>query len=459
MASGKRPSSGAGGHGGNRRRRPSSIIDLKATEVATERVVNPSPAEASAAPPSPDTAFIPPLPEQPVPPFIPPEAERPPRPTFRPPPPEDPDPPAGERPEPARGSVAWLPPEFPWSLVGAGATGAAVVLLGAVLVWLAGTFGRDDPSVALTQRLAAIENQLRDLAARPQPARNDPRALEDVSARLVRVETTLASPRPPVADPAVPIILGRMTATENSLKTLSDSVATLSRRSDAAAATQTELQNAARTSTADHSELAAVSERIAALERANRTLSGELAKRQAATGSDNAVRLAVTAGALRSAVERGDPFSAELTAVKPLVADANSLAALEPFAASGVPSNAVLGRELAGLVQPMLRAAGSSSPPRDGGFIDRLQANAERLVRIRPIDEAPGDDPTPVIARIETKAAQADISGALTELAKLPQAVRAPAQSWIAKAEARRQAVEASRRLASEAIAALKAAP
>lgn len=458
MVSGKRPSSGAGSHGGNRRRRPSSIIDLKATEVATERAASSSPAEPSAAPPAPDTAFIPPLPEQPVPPFIPPEAERP-RPAFRPPLPEDSDPPVGERPEPARGSVTWLPPEFPWPQVGAGATGAAVVLLAAVLVWLAGSVGREDSSVALTQRLAAIENQLRDLAARPQPARIDPRALEDVSARLVRVETTLAAPRQPVTDPAVPIILGRLAATENSIKSISDSVAGLGRRTDATAAAQTESQNAARASTADHGELTAVSERIAALERANRTLADELAKRPATTGNDNAVRLAVTAGALRSAVERGDSFSAELAAVRPLVSDANALAALEPFAASGVPSNVALGRELAGLVQPMLRAAGSNPTPRDGGFIDRLQANAERLVRVRPIDEAPGDDPAPVLARIETKAAQADVPGALNELAKLPPVVRAPAQAWIAKAEARRHAVEASRRLAAQAIAALKAAP
>ncbi len=77
----------------------------------------------------------------------------------------------------------------------------------------------------------------------------------------------------------------------------------------------------------------------------------------------------------------------------------------------------------------MLRAAGEA--PRDGGFLDRLQANAEKLVRIRPVDEEPrGDDRGAILARIEQRAAQGNISGALAELAKLPRrcprAVRRP---------------------------------
>jgi hypothetical protein len=179
--------------------------------------------------------------------------------------------------------------------------------------------------------------------------------------------------------------------------------------------------------------------------------------RAAAAGSDRSARLAVAAAALRDAVERGDPFAAELAVVKPLASDTSLLAPLEPFAASGVPSIAVLGQELAAIIRPMLRAAGA--PPRDGSILDRLQANAEKLVRIRPVDEARGDDRSAILARIEQRATHANISGVLAELAKLPPAVRAPAQAWIAKAEARNKAVEASRRLAADAIAALKATP
>ena len=48
-------------------------------------------------------------------------------------------------------------------------------------------------------------------------------------------------------------------------------------------------------------------------------------------------------------------------------------------------------------------------------------------MRIRPISETPGDDPAGIVARAEAKAAQGDIAGALTELARLPRRARAPA--------------------------------
>jgi hypothetical protein len=144
--------------------------------------------------------------------------------------------------------------------------------------------------------------------------------------------------------------------------------------------------------------------------------------------------------------------------VKPLAPDAEAVAALAPFAESGVPSEAALGKELAAIVRPLLRATPAAAS--GGSFIDRLQANAEKLVRIRPVDEEPkGDDNNAMLMRIEQRASQGNVAGALSEIAGLPAAARAPMQGWIARAQARRKAVEASRRLAADAVAALKATP
>jgi len=64
------------------------------------------------------------------------------------------------------------------------------------------------------------------------------------------------------------------------------------------------------------------------------------------------------------------------------------------------------------------------APPREGGFLDRLQANAERLVRIRPLAKPPGDiQPRPRAHR--AAGIEADLPGALAELAKLPAPARA----------------------------------
>jgi len=358
------------------------------------------------------------------------------------PPPEPPrDPPPDRRP------FAWLPEELSSAHVSAGIAGATGALFLVLLLWLVGALsGGGNSSTDLGPRLASIEKKLNDLvkdfAARPAPASVDPKAIDDALARLAklesaqaRLESAQATPRAPVTDP---VVLGRLSATENAVNSLADNVAAVSRRTEGIDATLRDTNNRIDKLTAALAEL-------------------QITARAAAIGSDRAVRLAVAAAALRATVERGDSFSSELAIVKPLASNAGVLAPLEPFAATGVPSNAALAQELTVIIQPMLRAAGA--PPRDGNFLDRLQANAEKIVRIRPIDDARGDDRSAILARIEQRAAQGNIPGALAELAKLPPDARAAAQGWIAKAEARNSAIEVSRRFAADAMAALKTTP
>src|SRR5262245_11689655 len=137
MAPGKRPTIIAGA----RRKRPAPTIDLTATEVASEpgaAPVTPEPIKAETM------ADVPP-----VPPHVPPsEAPR-----------------AAAEPPPA--SMAWLPHDFPWPAALAGALAAAAVLLVFLSVWLIVPRGGGNDGAALTPRLAAIETQLRDIAARP----------------------------------------------------------------------------------------------------------------------------------------------------------------------------------------------------------------------------------------------------------------------------------------------------
>jgi hypothetical protein len=164
------------------------------------------------------------------------------------------------------------------------------------------------------------------------------------------------------------------------------------------------------------------------------------------------MRLAFVATVLRTAVERGGPFAGELAALKALM-PAEKVAPLEPFAASGIPTPQALARELSTLTPAMLAAVAPASG--GDGLLDRLQHGAERLVRIRPVNEQPGDDPITVIGRIEAKAGRHDIDGTLPEFAKLPEAARAPVAGWIRKAEARRAALDIAGRLAHDAFGAL----
>src|SRR5205823_1979873 len=161
-------------------------------------------------------------------------------------------------------------------------------------------------------------------------------------------------------------------------------------------------------------------------------------------GGGRPVRLAVVAAMLRAAIERGEPFGSELRAAQVLADDPAVLAPLEGFATSGVPAAATLARELARLTPSLLNAGAAPAP--DASILARLQSSAGKLVRVRPIEEMPGDELAAIVARIELRAAQVDVAGALAELAKLPPVLSAPAQAWTDKARAREAAVEAGRK-------------
>lgn len=269
--------------------------------------------------------------------------------------------------------------------------------------------------------------------------------LMQITARLLRMEAALSSA--PATDTAVKMTAENVAALNRRLDEIAKNVSDARSRADTAAANAEAAQKAAGAAPAGQGDTDALSNRIAALEQSTRSNERELA------ADDKVSRRAVVASALRDAVERGNSFTAELAAAKLFAADAGVLAPLEDFAATGIPSTIALARELSALAQPMMQTLGE--PVRTGGVIEKLQASAEKLVRIRPVGEAPGNDPATVVARIEAKAARNDIAGARDDLTKLPATVRAPAESWIKRAAARDAAIVASRQFAQESLGAL----
>jgi hypothetical protein len=456
---------------GGGRRKPTTI-DLKATEIASEPVKHAEASEKSnenAKPEAPSGA-------------------------GEPPPAADTTP--GGRPDwkaamsgrfaSARDSVpGWVDGR----LIAASAVGAAVMLAVFLVIVATGALAPRDDVVTLMPRLAQLEAQIREAGNRPQAL--DQRALADLAARvgaaeqamrrLADIETRVAKAEQ--AGAKLGELEGRLAKTEQGVARLSDveqriaraegaaaapraagsdgSVAEFGPRIEAAAAAARDAkaradaafeaaEKAGPAAAADRQAIEALAVRVDALEQAAKTATERIAS---TAGADKAGRLAFVAIALRAAVERGDPYAGELAAAKPLVSDAKALGALEPFAATGVPRNAALARELSTITGAMLNAAGA--PARDSGFMGRLQQNAERLVRIRPINETPGDDATTVISRADVKAAHGDVAGALAEVKSLPAVVRAPADNWIKKAEAQAQALGAARTLADGAVGAL----
>jgi len=304
----------------------------------------------------------------------------------------------------------------------------------------------------------------RQLTAPPAASTADSKAIADITAQLDKIQGALAAQQQPN-----PALVSRLTAVDAAEKSLRDSVAALSTRVDqvAGAAQVAQAQSKSAADAADTAKSTAQSGvtrddidkltgRIATLESTMKSLSDNVT-RQTASANDGAARLVIAAQALRAAIESGTPYQAELAAAKRLGADQNAIGPLEPFAASGAPTAATLGRELSALTPALIQAVAPAQ--NNDSFLRRLEVNAHRLIRITPVDAPAGDDPQSVAARIAAEAAHADINAALADIAKLPDAAKSAVAAWAQKAQARNAALTASRQLVTSALAALGKTP
>ncbi|MFC0240559.1 COG4223 family protein [Rhodopseudomonas telluris] len=327
---------------------------------------------------------------------------------------------------------------------------------------------------ALKARIADLES--RSAAGAKPAAVADATALDALAARIASLE---ARPAPAAADstaaatPASDAALsGKVEALEKTVATLRDDLTALRSQSDQLAGALKDLKADSSAATPGASEtpassdgaaaekpsadsaaaLAAINARLTELEQATKaaTETAPKAPPPAAAANDLPLRRLVTATMLDLTVKQGSPYASILKAAQPL-AEPAALKPLEPFADTGVPGSAALGRELIALLPKLLSDEGTTG----SNFIDRFQANAERLVRIQRSDAAPGIDRTAIVGRLTAAAQRGDLAEARRELKALAPADRAPVQSWIDKTEARDQALAASQSFATAALAAL----
>ena len=369
-------------------------------------------------------------------------------------------PPPGESPSGLRGYING-------PALAAGFVGAALMTMFLFGLWLSGLVPiRYAGSTATRARVTALEMEVHALQNRPA-AVADTKAMDGaiaaLGARVNAMQETIA--KLPAGESGKDAALTeRVTAADNAMKSLGLALTALTKRSDEIAANaaqareraeaaekavtelRSSVQDVSKTANAgvSASELEGLQKRLAGLEQATKTARDDIAKTGA---SDAAARLALSAVALRDTVVSGAPFAPSLAQAKALGADANVLATLEPFAATGLPTPAALALELRALLPGMVKKPETNA---SGGFLEKLQANAGNLVRVRPVGAPSGDDSAAVLTRVESAAAAADIAAALAELVKLPEATRAPAQAWIAKANARQAALTAARTLVAE---------
>jgi hypothetical protein len=277
-----------------------------------------------------------------------------------------------------------------WAIIG---SLAAVVVAAAAGLWIYYALGNGQSADPLSARVASLEAQHRDDAARLAAgvATSDAQraAVVGLTARLAKLEAAAAAP---VAVPADVSVTNRLTALEAAVKPMAARLDDIDRQirdnapvAGVAGETGENKKPGAdeMAQSAQRIALEGLDARVTALEGLEATLksaqeradkSVALAAAAAATAAEKPLRATIMAAALRAAVERAYPFTTELAAARTQGLDAAALAALQPFAAGGVPSPNELFRELSGLMPELTRV--SLPVGHDGNYLERLQAGA-----------------------------------------------------------------------------------
>jgi hypothetical protein len=407
-------------------------------------------------------------------------------------------------PRPAKARTPWL------AIFAAGIVGAGLTALAAGAAWIYGAPLIEPDTSSLNARITRLEMhtptaaeiaaatvpdmgkvstaKIDELAARltkleaaeaatvSQPAGADGAKLDELTARVSRLETAAPAASSSVADTAhateIKDLGARIAAIETTVKPIAEHLPEVDRQSaenakaaqEAGARAETVAQAMAdvrkvgadqeKSQQGTRTEVAGLVGRLASVETQVKQVGDQVAE-ASVPKPDEGLRLALIAAGLRSALERSEPFTAELDAAKTAGIDGSLLAQLAPFASTGIPNVQDLFRELGGLVPEMLKV--STPVAQEGSYLDRLQAHAERLIRIRPVGDQAGDDPATVIGRIERDMARRDLPAVLAELDKLPAPAQAIAETWRKKALARQTAGDASAKLVAASFAKLGA--
>lgn len=280
--------------------------------------------------------------------------------------------------------------------------------------------------------------------ATPVQSATNTAAVDDLAARLGRIESQVKNA--PASDPAA---AARLDGLDKAVSAVRDEITGLRAQSADLAAAVKDLKSAPRESAASP-DLTEINRRIAGLESAIRAQGAEIAKENGKPADDVALRRMVTAALLETLVRTGEPYPAALAAAKSLAPNPDALKPLESFAATGVPSPAILSRELLALI-PKLSPPVPANQTTGSGLLERLEAGAAKLVRIERTNTV-GNERGNVVARVTAAALRNDYSEARRELKTLAPADRAAAQSWIEKADQRDAALAASHQFAAAAM-------
>ncbi len=357
---------------------------------------------------------------------------------------------------PSRGSEFIVP-----ALTGAAAALAVVLFLYFTRTETPVTPPADGEIAALAGRLEAVEARM---------AEGEPADTDAIEQRMETVESQLAEATGPDLSPLesriaaleeapVPAAdtgdLGaRIEATETALADLRETVSGLADRPAPDADLASRIDALQQALDEERGASQALREEI---DRRMQALADETRRTDAAADRavSRAAAVSVAVAGLTRAVDSGQPFSAELDALRPFVDGDAPLQALGAHAADGLPTAA----RLAGTFDASaVLSAGTPEGAEDGGFVSRLASSARSLVVVRPSGPVEGPGREAVVSRIEAALARGDVEAAHQEWQSLDEPAREATADWGAALGARAAADAELAAVATSASAALRAA-
>jgi hypothetical protein len=174
--------------------------------------------------------------------------------------------------------------------------------------------------------------------------------------------------------------------------------------------------------------------RLDALDRSLATVSGKVEEQ----ADQPRIALAIAASALKSALERGAPFKAELETFAAISPEAPQLDALRAYAEKGVATRSEIAAQVAAAADAMVTA--DKPVDENAGFVQRLMSSAESLVKVRPIGAVEGAGVPETVARLEAAVNRNDFAAALSEYETLPEAVKAAGTDFATALRSRMEA-------------------
>ncbi|UHD46589.1 hypothetical protein LUX29_05070 [Aureimonas altamirensis] len=328
------------------------------------------------------------------------------------------------------------------SLVGAAVGGAVIALVGGGILLYGGLLpglpvaqpaASQYASAGEVQRLSGDVSAMREVVEQIQSAQaaggatTSPVSATDFSAlsdRVAAAERTLQSGTSASGDLATALDDVRSQidqvrqAADAAQQAATGAADTANSANEASTAARGDAQQAGQ-------QVASIGSRVDAIESANRNAA-----------------IALSAAALKAAIDRGGAFMPELEAYAQASGGGEAVDALRDSAASGVTTLAQLQADWPELERTLLLAVRPETA--NAPVQDQFMAGLRSLVTVRPEGAASetAEGPEGAVARMDSALRQGDLSTFLSERQTLPEPAQQASADFAARVEARRQAGE-----------------